>query len=584
MNFRLLLLFSLIGTMVSCVGETTPTEEFPTDRSKNEVRIVLKSEPPTLNPLLSVQSITRYVSEQIFQTLNHQNPRTYELEPCLASLPTVELLPAGVIAYSYRIDSLARWPNGLRVTAQDVIFSLKLVLNPDVDAGPYRSYYSMISDVEVTSSDSLSFRVLTKRPYILSAQAIGDLYIFPKYAYDPQGLMDDIALSGLADPILADQLRRSDKRLSQLAESFNSPQSGYDPDQIVGSGPYELDSWEPGQRIRLRLREDYWAKDYRESYMKAVPEVLSFEIISDNTTTANALRDQLVDVVIDMPIDQFLTLRGEPYLQDIFDFVSIPSFRYYSILLNQDDPLLEDSLTRRALAHLVDVELIMDKFFPNLARRITGPVLPSKEYYNKELVPLAFDPEKARLLFAEAGWSDTNNNGILDKLIEGERRELSFNLLSFTNPTSEGISLFVAENARKVGVDMQVVRQESRTLIEKLNSGNFTASFYGLGFEPSPDDFSQLWSSTSVPPSGTNRGNFRNSEADSLIRQIAATTDSIKRAPLYKRFQEIVYKNQPMIFLYSPHASLIIAKRLEYDLVSLAPNLQFNAIQVRPTS
>lgn len=549
-----------------------------------EVHIVLKSEPPTLNPLLNVQSITRYVAEHIFQTLNHLDPQSYELDPALASVPTVETLADGTLAYGYRLDTLARWPDGSRVTAADVIFSLKVLLNPLVNAGPYRPYYSMVSDIEVTSPDSLSFRVLTKRPYLLSAQAIGDLYVFPRYAYDPGGLLDDVALSQLTDAENAELLAETDVRLQQFADDFNRPARGYDPELIVGSGPYELQSWKPGQRINLRRRDSYWATDRKQNYLQAVPQSISFDIMSDNTTTANALRDQLVDVVVDMPIDQFLQLREEAYLQKLFDFVSVPGFRYYSILLNQEDPLLADSLTRRALAHLVDVDLIIDKFFPDLAVRVAGPVLPSKSYYNTSLPPLAYDPDLAGRLLAEAGWSDSNGDGILDREISGERRELSFTLLSYLNPTSEGVCVIVAEAARKLGIDIQVVRQESRTLIDRLNAGNYAASFYGLGFEPSPDDFSQLWASTAIWPSGTNRGNFANAEADSLIRRIAATTDSAARAPLYRRFQEIVYENQPMIFLYSPRSPLVIAKRLDYQLQSLAPHLYFNALRVRPTS
>ena len=568
----------------SCSADPSGKAEFPADRDPEEVRVVLKSEPPTLNPLLSVQSITRYVAEQIFQTLNHQNAITYNLDPELASLPVVETLPDGRLSYTYQLDSLARWPNGSRVTAADVIFSLKAMLNPLVDAGPYRPYYKMISDVEILSADSLDFRVLTERPYLLTLQALGDLYVFPRYAYDPKNLLGDLPLTVLTRPTESDNPAQWEERMRRFADDFNSPARGYDPDLVVGSGPYELRSWEAGQRIELELRDDYWGKHRAEDYMVGVPKLLSFDIMSDNMTTANALRDQLVDVVVDMPTAQYLQLRDESYLSSLYDFVSVPSLRYYSILFNQDDPLLQDSLTRRAFAHLVDVDRIMQRFFPDLAQRVTGPVLPTKSYYNADLAPLTYDPARARRLLAEAGWSDSDGDNILDREVNGELQVLRFTLLSYPNPTSEGVSILLQEAAREVGADIQIQKQEGRTLIDRLDEGKFTASFYGLGFEPSPDDFSQLWASTAVPPGGTNRGNFSNPEADSLIRQIAATTDSAARAPLYRRFQEIVYENQPMIFLYSPRAPLVISKRLDYKLISIAPHLHFNALRVRPTS
>ena len=567
----------------SCSADPHGKARFPEDREPNEVRIVLKSEPPTLNPLLSTQSMTRYVAEHIFQTLNHQNAVTYELNPALASLPVVETFPDGHLSYTYQLDSLARWPNGSRVTATDVIFSLKALLNPFVDAGAYRSYYKMISGVEVLSPDSLAFRILTEQPYFLTAQALGDLYVYPRYAYDPDNLLGGVPLADLTREE-AGPLTKWEEPMRQFADDFNRPARGYDPALIVGSGPYELRQWEAGQRIQLQLREDYWGQHRTEDFMVGLPEMLSFEIMSDNVTTANALRDQLVDVVVDMPTAQYLQLREEDYLASLYDFVSVPSLRYYSILLNQDDPLLEDSLTRKALAHLVDVDRIVERFFPNLAQRVTGPVLPSKSYYNADLSPLAYDPDLARDLLAQAGWEDSDGDNILDREVKGETQVLQFTLLSYPNPASEGVTILLQEAAREVGIDIQVQKQEGRTLLDRLDEGRFTASFYGLGFEPSPDDFSQLWASTAVPPRGNNRGNFTNAEADTLIRQIAATTDSAARAPLYRRFQEIVYENQPMIFLYSPRATLVVSKRLDYKLNSIAPHLYFNALRVRPTS
>ena len=187
-------------------------------------------------------------------------------------------------------------------------------------------------------------------------------------------------------------------------------------------------------------------------------------------------------------------------------------------------------------------------------------------------------------MLKEAGWEDTNGNGILDKEIDGERREFSFQLLSFNTPTSESFTIVAAEGARQVGVDIEVIRMEGRTLIKRLNDGNFTAAFNGQGVEPTPDDFSQVWLSTSVPPTGTNRVNFQNAEADSLIRKISVTMDSTSRSTLYHRFQEIIYANQPMIFLYSPFDLVVVSKRFDYQVSSIAPNLKFNALRLRDST
>ncbi len=587
MKMCLLTLAACVCGLLSCTsGEAglSNNGEGPGFSRKPEVRISIKAEPDGLNPVLSTQSISRYVYEQIFQTLNDQDPATFELVPLLASTPVVEEGADGTMSYSYVIDSVARWPNGSPVTAYDVLFSMKVVMNPLVDSGPYRLYYKMVKDLEISSTDSLAFRVVTTGPYILAAEAIGDLYIYPEYAYDPEQLMRDIPLAALTDPATSRQLEAANQDLKTFATGFNDPATGFDPARIVGSGPYALEFWEANTKLSLRRRDDYWGSGSQADRLAARPEYLTYLIISDPGTNVNALRDMAVDVVVDLPVDVFRQLRQDPYLEERFDFVAVPGFKYFSILLNEEDPLLRDSLTRRALAHLVDVDRIIDRSLPGLARRIVGPVLPSKPYYNKELEPIPFDLKKAAELLKEAGWQDTTGDGVLDKVIDGERREFNFQLLSFNTSTSEAFTVVAAAGAREVGVNIEVIRMEGRALIKLLNDGNFTAAFNGQGVEPTPDDFSQVWLSTSVPPTGTNRVNFQSAEADLLIRQISVTTDSTSRARMYRRFQEIIYANQPMIFLYSPYDLIVVSKRFDYQVSSIAPNLEFNALRLRDST
>ena len=581
MNFRLLTLAAAgLSCLLACTGAESDGDDGQTDG--RDIRIVLRANVVGLNPILSTLSQSRYVSEQIFQTLNATDPRSYELRPCLASLPVIDSSATGGMTYRYSLDSAAYWPNGQPILASDVIFSLKALLNPRVEANSYRHYYSMVSDVLVDPDDPRTFTVLTKRPYFLAAEAMADLYVYPEYVYDPEGLLRQIPLRALADTPNATKLVDREPALGDFADRFNDPSAGYDPERIIGSGPYRLTSWEAGRKIRLERRKDYWAENRHEPWLTARPEALTFLIVTDNTTTANILRDRRADIVVDMPIEQFKDLRDDAYLQQYFEFITVPGFKSYSILLNQENPLMADSLTRRALAYTVDVDQILEQLLPGLAERTVGPVLPAKTYYDDELPPIPFDVDEARKLLKAAGWEDTDGNGIVDREIDGERQDLSFTLLSYPSPTSEAVSLVVANGARAAGIDIRVVRQESQALLNQLNSGNFVASFYGLLSEPSPDDFSQVWSSTSVPPGGTNRANFRNSEADSLIDVIARTTDAERRAPLYRRFQRIVYDNQPMIFLFTPNDRLVVSKHLDYQVTSLAPNVHFNALLATP--
>ncbi len=589
MNLRLFLCLLLAGGLLtfckksdSAGTEATATVDPATlsfKRTENTVRIGIRTEPPGLNPILSTQASARYVSEMVFQTLNSQHPQTYAQVPSLASVADISKEADGGVAYAYVLDEQATWPNGMPITATDVIFSLKVVLHPLVASGAYRPYYATVTNIVTSPNNEKRFKVMTSGPYLLAEQALGSLTIYPEYAYDPEGLLRKVPLTDFTNAAKIEKLAESDPNLKAFAEFFSVPERGHDPELVVGSGPYRLVSWEEGQRITLERKPNYWGLKKNEDWLAARPESIIFEIIPDDNTMANALRDELVDVVVDMGVDQFKELHDDEFLQQRYSFSAVPSFKYFSILLNQQHPLFREVETRRAMAYLMDVDAMIAQIFSEeLATRVASPVLPAKSYYHDGLELIPYNPERAVELLSAAGWTDTNGDGTVDKEIDGKREELSFEFLIFPSPAGESVGTLVAEWAKAVGVDIRVVRQDIRALYGELNKGNFSMAITGFGFDPNPDDFTQVWASTSVPPNGTNRGGFNNPEADQLIKQIRVTLDDASRAPLYRRFQEIVYENQPMIFLFSPKDRVVVSKRFDFEAKSIAPNVSFNAL------
>ncbi|OAV46065.1 ABC transporter substrate-binding protein [Lewinella sp. 4G2] len=546
----------------------------------NVVRIGMSSEPPTLNPVLSASRTSRYVHEMIFQSLNAQDPNDYSLVPMLAGLPDVKPEANGMVGYAYSINPDATWPNGLPVSAADVVFSMKLVLNPLIGSGAYRSYYEAVSNVITSPNDERRFKVMTSGPYLLAKDAIGSLVIYPEYAYDPEKKMRTIRLQELATDRGAERLAKNNEDLQAFAETFNALETSRSPEDLIGSGPYRLEEWESGQRITLVKQDQYWAEGSSQPWLKAKPERLEFTIIQDANTMGTALRDELVDVVTDLPIEQFKDLPNDAFLRDRYDFEVIDGLKYFGILFNQQLPIFRDAATRRALAQLVDVDQLIEQLFPGgLASRVTGPVMPAKAYYNDALEPVDYDVSAAKAALSAAGWADSDGNGILDREVDGEQQELSFEFLIFPSPTSEAIGSLVAEWAAAAGVDIKVVPKDGRTLFGELDKGNFATAIVGQSFEPYPEDFTQTYASTSVPPNGTNRGGFADREVDQLLRKIRTTLDAEDRYPLYDRFQEIVYENQPMIFLFSTKDRLVVSRRFKYETRAKSPNLFFNALE-----
>ncbi|TXF90850.1 hypothetical protein FUA23_05270 [Neolewinella aurantiaca] len=563
------------------VTTDTPVSAVDFKHTDNVLRVALRQEPEGLNPVLTAQADSRYVRELIFQTLNGQDPETFEVIPLLATTPDVRKESGGGVSYSYEIDPNAKWPNGLPVTAADVVFSLKAMMNPEVESGPYKPYYYNIESVITSPGNERRFRVMTRRPYLLAKQSIASLTVYPEYVYDPQQLLRKVRLSDLTDEKTAARLKGKDENLIAFAKEFNDISTATEPDKVVGSGPYRLLSWEAGQRLTLEQRPDYWAKDTRKEELQGKPEQIIFEFIPDPQTTVNALRDEKVDFALNLSAGQFRELREDDFLKARYDFATVPGTSYFGLTMNMREGIFKDKATRQAMAHLVDVDAIIEQFFPNgLASRVHGPVLSGKDYY-ADLPHKDYSPEKALALLESAGWEDTNGDGTLDKEIDGARKEFKFKFLTFPSPEAEGIGALMKEWMAEAGIEVEVVAMPGRALYEELNKGDFDMGLQGMGLDPNPDEFTQVWASTSVPPNGTNRTGFANAEADRLIRSIASTVNDKDRAPMYQRFQEIIHEEQPMVFLISPATRMVVSKRFSYSTSPISPGVRFGAFEQR---
>lgn len=581
-GFLLVLTFAFFAT--GCKKDTNSTTDQPADpstldwrRTENTVYVNMPAEPRGLNPLLTTQGYARYVHEQIIQSLLEIDPETFDQVPLLASAPSIFERPDGGVDYTYDLMEDAKWPNGLPVTATDVVFTLKVLFNPAITAaGPYRSFYSAIENITLIPANEKRFKVQTREPYILSEAAINSLPVYPEYAYDPEGLLSNIRLQDLLNPAKAEALLNANENLTKFAEQFTDPAYARDPEKVVGSGPYQLESWEEGQRIRLVRRDNYWAQDADKSWLTARPEAIVFQFVSDGAVAANALRDQEFDAVMEMDVENFTTLRDEKATSQYYNFHTTPSFKHYALLLNQDDPLLREKETRRALAHLVDLESFIENFYGGLAIRLNGPILPIKPYYRDDLALIPYDPAKAAEILTSAGWSDSNGNGTLDKEIDGEVQELELELIYFDTGISQDIALMMQAGAQEAGVEINIQPTKPGALYQRAGAGDYQIATMGAGTDPNPDDLKQAFHSSSVPPAGTNRARFRSAEADRLIDQIRVTFDDEKRAEYYRQLQEIIYEEQPMIFLFSPEERIIISKRFAGVPSSIAPGFEVN--------
>jgi peptide/nickel transport system substrate-binding protein len=252
-------------------------------------------------------------------------------------------------------------------------------------------------------------------------------------------------------------------------------------------------------------------------------------------------------------------LEGDSNVQ--VDYFNIPN--YVFVAPNNNLKIFQDTKVRQALAYGLDRKAIMDIMVQGRGVLAAGPISPAyADFYNPNVKPYPFDPEKARALLREAGWTDSDGDGVLEKdLGDGRRTPLRFKQTHFQGRVDwEGFAAVVQDNWKKIGVQvlsdavefgqLQTARVIPRAYEVILNS---------WVTRPDPDMFNYFHSSTAM--AGANYGVWRNKEADDLIESGQAERDPRKRKAIYWKLQEVCNREQPVIFTHHYQDIMATSKR-----------------------
>lgn len=532
-------------------------------KSKNEVRIHELSDTDMLNPTNHQSAEATYYCAQMFQTLWGTNPVTLELNPVLVKeLPTEEYDAAnGLLKYTAELREDAVWDNGEPITVEDLVFSVKMYKAPVIQNEHYRPYFELVTDIVKDAENPRKFTIVCNKKYILAKNIAGEFLVLPRYVYDPKNLMEKFAINDFNTKFKEIE---NDPAMKEFAVEYNSEKFQREKGYIVGSGPYEFTEWVPGQRIVLTKKKNWWGEKYNSEYLfQAYPERLVYTVIKDQTGALTALKGLKLDVMSAIKSKDYVEqLQKSEKVKENYTLSTPLTMAYSFFGLNLRNPKFEDVRVRRALAHLTDVDKIISVIGYNLGQRITGPINPYKKgAYNDTISSYGYDVEKAKTLLAEAGWKDSNGDGIIDKQINGKHTEFN---ITFTynagNDERRDAALIFKEAARQAGIAVDVVPQEWSIYLENQKKHDFEM-FYGSWIgATSPDDPKQIWHTESIN-GGSNYVYFGTAETDKLIEDIRSELDEEKRNDLYRKFQVILHDQVPYIFMSSPKAKIAISKR-----------------------
>lgn len=298
--------------------------------------------------------------------------------------------------------------------------------------------------------------------------------------------------------------------------------SGHDFGHLpVGSGPFKLDDWQ-GELQLKRLRDGL---------------IVRFEEVKDPNVRVLKLKRGEADLIQgDLPPELVKYLQKQSNVT-----VKTGIGANYSYLgLNVQADFLKDVRVRRALAHAIDTQVIIDKVMVSHSRRANA-ILPPEHYAgNAALQPYAYQPALARQLLQSAG----------------VKLPLTLIYKTSTDPQRVRLATILQAQMQEAGIDLQIKSLDWGTFFADVQKGNF--QIYGLTWVgiKTPEIYSKVFASSSLPPQGFNRGRYKDLVLDQLLEKEdwpAVTSrlhSELPVIPLWYEGQFAAYRNT--IANYSP--------------------------------
>lgn len=481
-------------------------------------RIVMATigEPSNLIPPLASDSASHEVADLLYVAMLRYD-KDIQLE-CMAA-ERFEVLEDGKLL-KFQLRPGIRWTDGVELTAEDVEFTYKLMIDPKTPTA-YAEDYKQIQSFTVTGK--YAFEVRYAEPFARSLATWAGA-ILPKHALAGQDLM--------------------------TTKYARSP---------IGAGPYVLSAWEPGRSLTLTANPDYFEG-------RAYIDQVVYRIIPDQTTQFLELKAGNLDMMGLTP-QQYLYQTAGPGWQADWQKFKYLSFGYTYLGYNLKSPFFTDVRVRRAMAQAVNKEDIVKGAILGLGVPTIGPYKPGTWVYDTTIEDYAYDPAKAKALLAEAGWQDRNHDGVIE---DASGRPFSFTIL--TNQGNEQrvkAATIIQSQLAAVGVKVEIRTVEWASFLKEfVDKGNFDAVMLAWNITQDPDNY-DVWHSSRAVPGGLNFVGYKNPEADALLERGRRTVDQAERKKIYDAFQEILHRDQPYLFLFAPYSLPILTARIHN--VAVAP-------------
>jgi peptide/nickel transport system substrate-binding protein len=461
--------------------------------SGGTLTVAVDSDPGTLNPVLRTTALAGSILGEIGEGLIEMNEQL-DFEPGLAKR-WIWSEDGKQLSYHLRTDY--RWSDGEPFSAADVVATYELFTDDEVPT-PWRSNFAQIESVSAPNDTTVVFRFLERSLENLFNSAFSIL---------PAHIIDSL------DPARIEQWP-----INRMP---------------VCLGPYRVAKWSANDRLILERNPAYSGTEPRL-------ERIVFKVVPEEATRLLQLEIGEADMIESVPQKDISRLRNNPEIR-LVDMG--PRYMGY-LVYNLKRRGLDDARVRNAISYAIDRRAFVDGLLFGYGQAIANPITPIVGWaYNDALTPHQRDPERARALLAEAGWVDTDGDGLVDR--DGEPLRLEFKTRT-GDPVRENGVLVIQSNLRDVGIDVRPRMMELSTVLGQVQDGDFDVYMGQVSGRLSPD-----LSNTFSTGGGYNWGGYSNARVDSLMAEARTAFSRDTAARLWREVQEILYEEQPQTMLYA---------------------------------
>ncbi len=512
-----------------------------------ELITAVTSGPKSFNPIVAQETSTTQVTRYIFEGLTRTDPVTLEVLPGLAS--NWETTDGKEWIFHLRDD--VYWNDGVKFTSKDVEFTFNnLVYNPDIPSGSRDIFTIEGKKILVEAVDECTVRFLlpfTFSPFLRSLSQD----ILPEHKYASS------AVSGKFSFTLGLDTKSKD---------------------IVGTGPFKLKKYLPGENVILEKNNLYYKKDSCGQQLPYLEKII-FIILPSQDTALLKFMEKEIDYYSLRPQD--LSILGPIQESNDFSIYNAgPSFGSNFLVFNQNPgkngktnkPFVKpyklnwfkDKRFRKAISFALNRQKIIDIIMSGLGVVQHSPLSTANvQYYDEHVMKYPYSPQKAKKILASMNFSDKDKDGFLEDKT-GNKLEIVFFTVASDMQRIQ-VAALIKKDLETIGIKVHFLPLDFNNLVNKLTATfDWELILIGLtgGIEPyfgknvwSYKGNLHFWNTSGKPQADYER------QIENIFNLSARTVDESERKKLFSQWQKIASEQLPLIYTVIPYSIYAVSNK-----------------------